>query len=139
MSVAVTHGSSESAWSLDGDALANATDHEWLLTNGLGGYALGSASGTPSRRYHGLLIAAMSAPVERASCVSAIDDAVVVNVGSPEQRRVRLTRFQFRDDESPPSQPQPSTTFKGSPNASLRAGSVKRSRLRTRASHARRL
>ncbi len=111
MSVAVTHGSSESAWSLGGDALANATDHEWLLTNGLGGYALGSASGTPTRRYHGLLIAAMSAPVERVSCVSAIDDAVVVNVGSPEQRRVRLTRFQFRDDESPPNQPQTLVRF----------------------------
>jgi predicted glycogen debranching enzyme len=35
---------------------------EWLLTNGLGGYASGSVSGACTRRYHGLLIAALPAP-----------------------------------------------------------------------------
>src|ERR1043165_7394488 len=35
---------------------------EWLLTNGLGGYASGTICGMVTRRYHGLLIAALPAP-----------------------------------------------------------------------------
>jgi predicted glycogen debranching enzyme len=38
---------------------------EWLLANGLGGYALGTVAGIPTRRYHGLLIAALQAPSGR--------------------------------------------------------------------------
>jgi hypothetical protein len=35
---------------------------EWLVANGLGGYASGTVSGIPTRRYHGLLVAALPAP-----------------------------------------------------------------------------
>ncbi|HZJ16317.1 MAG TPA: amylo-alpha-1,6-glucosidase [Chthoniobacteraceae bacterium] len=38
---------------------------EWLITNGLGGYASGTICGMVSRRYHGLLIAALPAPFGR--------------------------------------------------------------------------
>ena len=38
---------------------------EWLVTNGLGGYASGTVAGVASRRYHGLLIAALAAPFGR--------------------------------------------------------------------------
>ncbi|HET9467142.1 MAG TPA: glycogen debranching enzyme N-terminal domain-containing protein, partial [Vicinamibacterales bacterium] len=38
---------------------------EWLVTNGLGGYAAGTIGGAPSRRYHGLLIAALAPPYGR--------------------------------------------------------------------------
>jgi predicted glycogen debranching enzyme len=38
---------------------------EWLITNGLGGYASGTIGGAPSRRYHGLLIAALPPPYGR--------------------------------------------------------------------------
>jgi predicted glycogen debranching enzyme len=38
---------------------------EWLVTNGLGGYASGTISGIPTRRYHGLLVAALPAPFGR--------------------------------------------------------------------------
>ncbi len=38
---------------------------EWLVTNGLGGYASGTVAGVASRRYHGLLIAALPAPFGR--------------------------------------------------------------------------
>ena len=38
---------------------------EWLVTNGLGGYAAGSVSGACTRRYHGLLVAALPAPLGR--------------------------------------------------------------------------
>src|SRR6478672_8284953 len=39
--------------------------HEWLVTNGLGGYASGTLCGAATRRYHGLLIAALAAPLGR--------------------------------------------------------------------------
>ncbi len=38
---------------------------EWLVTNGLGGYASGTVTGAMTRRYHGLLIAALNAPLGR--------------------------------------------------------------------------
>jgi len=38
---------------------------EWLVTNSLGGYAAGTLAGIPTRRYHGLLVAALPAPVGR--------------------------------------------------------------------------
>src|SRR5436190_11386104 len=40
-------------------------NREWLVTNGLGGYASGTVSGAITRRYHGLLIAALPAPLGR--------------------------------------------------------------------------
>ncbi|MEY2439674.1 MAG: hypothetical protein QOI34_1059, partial [Verrucomicrobiota bacterium] len=40
-------------------------DREWIVTNGLGGYASGTVSGAITRRYHGLLIAALPAPLGR--------------------------------------------------------------------------
>src|SRR6059058_3966451 len=40
-------------------------DREWLVTNGLGGYASGTVGGAVTRRYHGLLIAALPAPLGR--------------------------------------------------------------------------
>jgi predicted glycogen debranching enzyme len=40
-------------------------DREWLVTNGLGGYASGTLAGAATRRYHGLLIAAHPAPLGR--------------------------------------------------------------------------
>src|SRR5271155_3560671 len=38
---------------------------EWLVTNGLGGYAYGTLSGVITRRYHGYLVAALPAPFGR--------------------------------------------------------------------------
>jgi predicted glycogen debranching enzyme len=38
---------------------------EWLVTNGMGGYASGTLAGTPTRRYHGYLIAALPSPLGR--------------------------------------------------------------------------
>jgi predicted glycogen debranching enzyme len=38
---------------------------EWLVTNGLGGYASGTVSGVVTRRYHGLLVASLPAPLGR--------------------------------------------------------------------------
>jgi predicted glycogen debranching enzyme len=38
---------------------------EWLVTNGLGGYASGTVAGVVTRRYHGVLVAALPAPLGR--------------------------------------------------------------------------
>jgi len=42
-----------------------AVTREWLLTNGLGGYASSTLSGAMTRRHHGLLVAALPAPLGR--------------------------------------------------------------------------
>src|SRR3954469_10686430 len=45
-------------------------EREWLVTNGLGGYASGTVSGAATRRYHGLLISAQPAPLGRVMMVN---------------------------------------------------------------------
>lgn len=40
-------------------------NREWLVTNGLGGYASGTVSGAVTRKYHGLLVSALAAPLGR--------------------------------------------------------------------------
>jgi predicted glycogen debranching enzyme len=50
---------------------------EWLVTNGIGGYAAGTIAGVPTRRYHGLLIAALDPPVGRALLLSKLAETVV--------------------------------------------------------------
>src|SRR5437870_7441225 len=49
---------------------------EWLVSNGLGGYASGTVAGVASRRYHGLLIAALPAPLGRRVMLSHLSELV---------------------------------------------------------------
>ena len=49
---------------------------EWLVTNGLGGYASGTVSGVVTRRYHGLLIAALRAPLGRMVMLNHLTEQV---------------------------------------------------------------
>jgi predicted glycogen debranching enzyme len=51
-------------------------DREWLMTNGLGGYAMGSVCGATTRAYHGLLVAAVRPPVDRVVLVAKVDEVV---------------------------------------------------------------
>ncbi len=53
-----------------------ASGREWLVTNGLGGFAAGTVSGANTRRYHGLLVAALSPPLGRTVMVSKLDALV---------------------------------------------------------------
>lgn len=55
-----------------------ALDREWLVTNGIGGYASATVAGTNTRRYHGLLVAALTPPRSRTVMLSRIDEEVVV-------------------------------------------------------------
>lgn len=48
-----------------GGDLSTLLEREWLVTNGLGGYACGTVAGAATRRYHGLLISAHPAPLGR--------------------------------------------------------------------------
>ena len=64
---------------------------EWLVTNGLGGYASGTVAGVITRRYHGLLVAALPAPVGRIVMLSHLSesfklpDGRVITIGGEER------------------------------------------------------
>jgi len=66
-------------------------NREWLVTNGLGGYASGTVSGAITRRYHGLLIAALPAPLGRMVMWSHVSEFLrfgnddVVSLGAEER------------------------------------------------------
>ncbi|MCL4813629.1 MAG: glycogen debranching enzyme N-terminal domain-containing protein [Vicinamibacteraceae bacterium] len=68
----------------DADALLT---REWLVTNGLGGYASGTLGGVTTRRYHGLLVAALPAPLGRVVIVSQLGE----RLRFPDGRVVWLT------------------------------------------------
>jgi predicted glycogen debranching enzyme len=52
----------------------NAVERKWLVTNGIGGFASGTISGLLTRRYHGLLIAALKPPLGRTLLVTKLED-----------------------------------------------------------------
>ena len=60
--------------------LETSLSREWVLTNGIGGYAMGTASGINTRRYHGYLVAAVGPLTERYLLLAGID-AFINNVG----------------------------------------------------------
>ncbi|MGD2272381.1 MAG: amylo-alpha-1,6-glucosidase [Desulfobacterales bacterium] len=55
---------------------SEAIRREWLETNGLGGWASSTIIGAHTRRYHGLLVAALRPPVGRAVLLSKLDEAI---------------------------------------------------------------
>ncbi len=67
---------------------------EWLLTNGLGGFAMGTVAGVPARRYHGLLIAAAKPPVDRIMALNAMVESLALG-NTPAAPRVDLSTFRF--------------------------------------------
>ncbi|MEO6323674.1 MAG: amylo-alpha-1,6-glucosidase, partial [Thermoanaerobaculia bacterium] len=79
-------------WKGREDALAA----EWLETNGLGGYASSTLTGTNTRRYHGLLVAATQPPVGRAVLLSKVEETLVI-----EEDRFELAMNQYPGTISP--------------------------------------
>ena len=65
---------SQEAFSPFGEAIQK----EWLITNGLGGYASSTVLGINTRKYHGLLVAALNPPGDRTVCLSKLDEDVYV-------------------------------------------------------------
>jgi predicted glycogen debranching enzyme len=72
---------------------------EWLVTNGLGGYASGTIAGVTTRRYHGLLIAALPAPLGRSMMFNHLSeqvrlpDGTVLRLGGEERVGGRLDLY----------------------------------------------
>lgn len=50
-----------------------ASAREWLVTNGIGGFASGTVGDVPTRRYHGLLFAALRPPLERTLLLAKLE------------------------------------------------------------------
>src|SRR3954463_8176604 len=71
---------------------------EWLLTNGLGGYASGTISGHVSRRDHGLLVAALPAPFGRGGMFNHLAGFIQM----PGGRRVQMGGAEPSRDEGEP-------------------------------------
>ncbi len=72
---------------------------EWLLSNGLGGYAASTVVGCNTRRYHGLLCAATLPPVGRVMALSRLGEMITVG-GNPD-RMLEFSTNQFNDTFHP--------------------------------------
>src|SRR5262249_16647265 len=78
---------------LDTDILHNfdaAISREWLETNGIGGFACSTVIGLNTRRYHGLLTAAMQPPAGRVVLLSKFEETVLI-----ENQRYDLSANQY--------------------------------------------
>jgi predicted glycogen debranching enzyme len=67
----VNQGLRSQEWELD--ALL---EREWLTTNGVGGYACSTVPGLNTRKYHGLLVAAMAPPVRRMVLLARVEETL---------------------------------------------------------------
>ncbi|HOA75023.1 MAG TPA: amylo-alpha-1,6-glucosidase [Phycisphaerae bacterium] len=65
---------------------------EWLLTNGRGGYASSTVVGIPTRKYHGLLVAAARPPLQRWMLLSAVVEKVGVSGRQHDMASFRFER-----------------------------------------------
>src|SRR5436190_6394329 len=73
---------------------SNGAPLEWIVTNGLGGYASGSVDGIVRRRFHGMLIAAEPAPAGRVMLLHALEVALELANGT----RLRLGNLRGQED-----------------------------------------
>ena len=80
-----------------GDPPENLLEREWLVTNGLGGYACGTLAGACTRRYHGALIAALPAPLGRTLLIPFIEETVMAG-----RDKARLTAIETTNETRMP-------------------------------------
>jgi len=73
--------------------LDEGTRREWVVPDGLGGYAMGTVSGLRIRRYHGLLVVAGDTPAARRMAVASLDPTVILPSGA----RVPLHTHEWAD------------------------------------------
>ena len=71
-------------------SLDEATSREWLVTDGLGGFAMGTVAGLRTRRYHGLLVVATDPPGGRRLGLASLDAVLVLG-----DRRWRLATHEW--------------------------------------------
>ena len=58
--------------------LENGLTKEWIITNGIGGYASSTIIGANTRKYHGLLVAPLTPPARRFVILSKIDESIEI-------------------------------------------------------------
>ena len=58
--------------------LENGLKKEWLITNGIGGFASSTIIGANTRKYHGLLIAPLMPPAQRYLILSKVDESIQI-------------------------------------------------------------
>ena len=63
----------------DTKSFARGTEKEWLVTNGIGGYASSTIIGANTRKYHGLLMAAINPPTCRTLLLAKVEEEVEIN------------------------------------------------------------
>ncbi|MEX2273285.1 MAG: amylo-alpha-1,6-glucosidase [Vicinamibacterales bacterium] len=68
--------------------------NEWLVTNGLGGYASGTIDGPVRRRYHGLLIAALPAPLGRTMLLTQVKETMRVGDDRAQDQQIDETHLE---------------------------------------------
>lgn len=61
--------------------LDSVLEREWLLTDGRGGFAMGTPIGVNRRKYHALLVASARPPVERWALLNSLDEEVTIGFG----------------------------------------------------------
>ena len=72
------------------------TETEWLVTNGLGGYASGTAGGILTRVFHGYLIAALPSPLGRTMMLNDIFEQVEL----PDGKKTKLNGVKSEEEEA---------------------------------------
>src|SRR6266540_3507008 len=72
-------------WERGRDTAEMRINREWLVANGLGGYASGTLAGVPTRRYHGLLVSALPNPWGRTMMLDHLVEQVDLS-GGPQYR-----------------------------------------------------
>jgi predicted glycogen debranching enzyme len=77
--------------------LETAENREWLVTNGIGGYGAGTISGILTRRYHGLLFAALQPPLGRTLLLTKLDEVATYG-----ERAYPLNSDRWLDDTVTP-------------------------------------
>ena len=86
----------------DPQSIQRALNTEWLLTNGLGGYAMGTALGVNTRRYHGLLVAATKPPVGRIVALHSMIEQLIVPREDGSEEIIELSTQQFVGGDGEP-------------------------------------
>src|SRR2546425_11191602 len=80
--------------------LGAAAAREWLVGDGLGGYAMGTVAGMRTRRYHGLLIVATPPPRGRMLGLAAIDPILIIR-----ERPIPLATHEWGSGALDPNRP----------------------------------
>ena len=78
---------------------------EWLITNGIGGFASSSVIGANTRKYHGLMVAPLNPPAKRFLILSKVDEAIEIeeklfgDCFETEDQKAAMANFLEKDKE----------------------------------------